>query len=354
MFYFIKKLSLTFVILNVFILQSLMADMMFYYSAAILPSIIASSEEVKLKEKLAGNTLYVAIYDSIGTLESMSFDEHLATASWQEIVGGSADGNGTLTVDGMTLYYTCVYDSGEPCIVGLVEPMVFSEIVEDYMSLTMTSDVDKSKYTGRIYYDETKARTYYLDNAIKNYFVGQTKYYANENDGNGYRTYDANGTYVGLVDTTSVAGTYTIDEVQKTLSLTRSDGTHLEFTHIEYYEHGEIFALSVNGGTSFMTINYADDFLVNYFTGLRRDYENEFGNTGYRIYNKDGTFTGEVGGAQASGTYAIDKYTMVLNNSDGTVFTLTHKGSDDENGDPIQLFELDKNDGSTPFMTGHW
>ena len=41
----IKKLVLAFVFLNVFTLQSLMADMMFYYSAAILPSIVASQKQ---------------------------------------------------------------------------------------------------------------------------------------------------------------------------------------------------------------------------------------------------------------------------------------------------------------------
>ena len=355
MFYTIKKLSLTFMVFNLFMFQSLMADMMFYYSAAILPSIISSSEEVKLKEKLAGNTLYVSIYDSIGTLESWTFDEELTTSAWQEIVGGDgSDGNGTLIIDGMTLYYTCAYDNGGPCGSYVPQPIVVSEILEDYMLITMTSEVDKSKYTGRLYYDETKARTYYIDNAIKNYFVGQTKYYANENGGNGYRIYDDNGTYIGLVGTTSVEGTYTIDEEQMALTLTRSNGTILEFTHIEYYQHGEIFELSINSGIPFMTINYSDDFLVNYFTGLRRDFENEFGKIGYRVYDEDGAFTGEFDGSQISGTYAIDKYTMILNNSDGTVFTLTHKGSDDYDGVSLQLFELDKNDGTSPFETSHW
>lgn len=40
----IKKLSLSFIILNLFIFQSLKADMMFYYSAAILPSVITKKQ----------------------------------------------------------------------------------------------------------------------------------------------------------------------------------------------------------------------------------------------------------------------------------------------------------------------
>lgn len=350
----IKKLGVTFIFLNVFTFQSLMADMLFYYSAAILPSIISSSEEVKLKEKLAGNTLYVSIYDSIGTLESWTFDENLTSAAWQEIVGGAPDnGTGTLTADGMTLYYTCTYDSGASCEPG-AQPIVISEILEDYMLITMTSEVDKSKYTGRLYYDETKARTYYIDNAIKNYFVGQTKYYANENGGNGYRTYESDGTYTGIVGTVPVLGTFIIDESQMALTLTRSNGTILEFLHREYYQHGEVFDLSINNSTPFLTINYPDDFLVNYFTGLRRDFENEFGKIGYRIYYEDGTFTGEFDGSPVSGAYTIDKYTMILNNSDGTIFTLTHKGSDDYDNVSLQVFSLDKNDDTSPFETKNW
>ncbi len=42
MFSTIKKLSLSFAVFNLLMIQSLMADMMFYYSAAILPSIISS------------------------------------------------------------------------------------------------------------------------------------------------------------------------------------------------------------------------------------------------------------------------------------------------------------------------
>ena len=45
MFYTIKKLSLTFMVFNLFMFQSLMADMLFYYSAAVLPAIISSGQQ---------------------------------------------------------------------------------------------------------------------------------------------------------------------------------------------------------------------------------------------------------------------------------------------------------------------
>ncbi len=38
----IKKIGLTFAILNIFMIQTVMADTLFYYSAAVLPSIIAN------------------------------------------------------------------------------------------------------------------------------------------------------------------------------------------------------------------------------------------------------------------------------------------------------------------------
>ncbi len=38
----IKKIGLTFAILNIFLMQAVMADIIFYYSAAVLPSIIAN------------------------------------------------------------------------------------------------------------------------------------------------------------------------------------------------------------------------------------------------------------------------------------------------------------------------
>ncbi len=333
-----KKLALSFIIFNVFMFQSLMADMMFYYSAAILPSIISSSQEAKLKNKLAGNTLYTSIYNEISTLESWAFNEELTNATWTELEGGSESGTGELNIDGMTLTFTEDVDS---------DTVVVSEILEDYMLIA----VNEGKMQ-RLYYDEAKARAYFIDNALENYFIGQTKYYANENGGNGYRTYDPDGTYVGVVGTTPVDGTYTISG--NTLTLNRTGGTVLEFTHVEHNEGGEVFDLSVNGGTSFITINYPDDFLVDYFTGQRRDFENEFGTTGYRIYNENATFTGEVGDPTVSGTYAIDKYTIILYNSDDTVSTLTHKGSDNVSGLSIQVFLLDKNDGTAPFEIYQW
>lgn len=53
----IKKLSLMFIILNVFTFQSLMADMIFYYNSAILPSIIASKQQTAAPEAFFDNVV---------------------------------------------------------------------------------------------------------------------------------------------------------------------------------------------------------------------------------------------------------------------------------------------------------
>ncbi|MEA1953698.1 MAG: family 16 glycosylhydrolase [Campylobacterota bacterium] len=45
MFAIIKKFSLSFIVLNILILQSLKADILFYYTAAILPSVVSSQKE---------------------------------------------------------------------------------------------------------------------------------------------------------------------------------------------------------------------------------------------------------------------------------------------------------------------
>ena len=64
--YTIKKLSLTFILLNVFMFQSLMADMIFYYNAAILPSIISSQQQA--------DTPPIANFDNVphGTIETVT------------------------------------------------------------------------------------------------------------------------------------------------------------------------------------------------------------------------------------------------------------------------------------------
>ena len=71
----IKRVSVTFIVLNVFMFQSIMADILFYYSAAVLPSIIASQEKPATPVLLSfcgqenGNELWKSDGTEEGTME---------------------------------------------------------------------------------------------------------------------------------------------------------------------------------------------------------------------------------------------------------------------------------------------
>ncbi len=95
MFSTIKKLSLTFMVFNLFMIQSLIADMMFYYSAAILPSIVSSKQQadpvIFSMDYLSGKTLYYVQYNDFGHEEQTGFNaaEMIfspdGTMTWNEI-----------------------------------------------------------------------------------------------------------------------------------------------------------------------------------------------------------------------------------------------------------------------------
>ena len=117
---------------------------------------------------LAGKTLYTGVWGEMATFESMSFASDLKSSSWQEIVDVDDrldNGNGTLTIDGMIITYTCTYDSGydNPSECSNEEPfiMTVTEILEDYM-LVLSKDEEGEESVNRVYYDEAKAREYFL------------------------------------------------------------------------------------------------------------------------------------------------------------------------------------------------
>lgn len=103
---------------------------------------------VGLATLLAGKTLYTTIYEQMGTMESWAFNEDLTEATWIELVGGSDRGTGTLSVEGMTMIFT--ESDGTSTI-------VVTDILQDYMLIK----VDNGS-TQRLYYDEAKARAYFL------------------------------------------------------------------------------------------------------------------------------------------------------------------------------------------------
>lgn len=175
---------------------------------------------------------------------------------------------------------------------------------------------------------------------LSNYFTGQTRYFANINGGVGYRTYNADGTYSGVVGDTEVGGTYSIDGNTMTLHNTLHDRT-LIFTYLGHEYEGEKFALTLDNGstttyqyrTSSERSNRVAD-LENLIVGQTKNFSNSNGYTGYREYNVDGTFTGSVssdtGTVSTSGTYLIDDTTVTINRTspNDVTFVLNYLGSE--------------------------
>ena len=100
---------------------------------------------------------------------------------------------------------------------------------------------------------------------MKDFFIGTQKFYLNEDQGIGDRTFSAatgttvpyTGTYTGNVGGTPVDGSYTI--FGDTMRLDRTGGAILVFEHTGATTDLSVntFSLSVNGGAAFVTTNYA-------------------------------------------------------------------------------------------------
>ena len=105
-----------------------------------------------LETLLAGNTLYVGGGEI--ALESWTFSADLSSITWRELVGGTDTGSGTASVDGMTITYT---EDGE------ISTIVVTEILADYMLIAVDGRVAQ-----RLYFDEAKARAYFVPDADLN------------------------------------------------------------------------------------------------------------------------------------------------------------------------------------------
>jgi hypothetical protein len=98
---------------------------------------------------LAGQTLYTAIDGEMGTLESWEFNEDASSVTWSEMIGGDGEaGSGTLRFDGLNMIYT---EGTESTTISV------ENIQPDYMEIA----IGDSEET-RLYYDEEKARAYFL------------------------------------------------------------------------------------------------------------------------------------------------------------------------------------------------
>ena len=188
---------------------------------------------------LAGKTLYTTIYDQIKTLESWQFDTSMSHADWQEMEGGSCTGNGELAVNGMVMTYTSRNDSCDPQDVNETSTLTVTQVEKEYLLISADGDTPQ-----RVYFDEAKARDFYIAHAVENYFTGQTRYFANVNGGTGVRTYQANGTYTGTAGNSTVGGSYTISGDTLTLHNTMANRT-LTLTHTGYGYEGELFDVEV-------------------------------------------------------------------------------------------------------------
>lgn len=110
---------------------------------------------------LAGKTFYTTIYDENRTLESWTFAGDMSSASWREIVGGSAYGSGTISVSGSTITYTCTSDSEEACE---TDPTIIEvkEVADDYVAVEVSGgELNGEVEKLRLYYDRSKAEAYF-------------------------------------------------------------------------------------------------------------------------------------------------------------------------------------------------
>ncbi len=118
--------------------------------------------ESVVKELLAGKTLYTSIEGESGTLESFSFNADFTTMTWQELIGGSCSGSGSLVIDGSDIVYTAEQDSCDAEDVGISTTIRVVEMKSDYIVVAIT-DNEGTFLSDRLYFDEDKAKEYFLN-----------------------------------------------------------------------------------------------------------------------------------------------------------------------------------------------
>lgn len=175
-----------------------------------------------------------------------------------------------------------------------------------------------SLYDNPIYELETRKDWFNTMFSLSQYIVGNTSYFVNETK-KGYRTYNIDGTYDGNVSGTIVSGTYAINRGTMTLTRATPAPSTLVFTSTgmtpgpTLYGLGLTFRLSINGQDPIETFNYTPEVLVDFFTDRTIYYVNAAGSTGWRTYNADGSYDGNVGTiGVVEGTYEFIDGSMVL------------------------------------------
>ena len=202
-----------------------------------------------LQNLIAGKTIYTNIDNKLKTLEKMTFSKDLSNLSWRNLIGGSCSGNVGLVVDGLDMIATDESNSCEddgyndkPYILKIAE-------VDDKIMLNIEEEAPI-----RVFFDEEKAKEFYITNAVKNYFTGNTIYYKNENGYKGVRTFNTDGTY-SINDETM--GTYSISGDTLTIKRDTPNRT-LVFKHLGSKNNSEKFSLDITNadGSKLSIITY--------------------------------------------------------------------------------------------------
>ena len=183
----------------------------------------ATAQEHMLRTMIQGQTLYTTIWDDMGTMESWAFNDDLTSSTWTEMVGGSAHGTGSLVIDGMTMTFTCTFDSSAECE---VKPTMIEvkQILPDYLVVEVTGgELGSELETLRLYFDEAKARAYLLatgEAKLRTLLAGNTFYTNMEGESNTLESWTFNADLTSVTWTEMVGGnetgteTLTLDNMQ--------------------------------------------------------------------------------------------------------------------------------------------
>jgi len=183
-----------------------------------------TAQEHMLRTLIQGQTLYTTIWDEMGTMESWAFNDDLTSVTWTEMVGGSAHGTGDLVIDdGMTMTFTCTFDSDDECEVSPTTIEV-KQILPDYLVVEVSGgELGSELETLRLYFDEAKARAYLLatgESKLRTLLAGNTFYTNMEGEPNTLESWTFNADLTSVTWTEMVGGnetgteTLTLDNMQ--------------------------------------------------------------------------------------------------------------------------------------------
>ena len=242
---------------------------------------------------------------------------------------------GTGNADTVAIYY---YDATTGSL-EIDNGVATTTITLDTNDLTDLTDlpIGEIDYNDNVILDISSVTTTWTFDGFDaaTYFTG-TKYYVSESGAIGERTFNVDGNYTGTVEIngtpTSVSGTYTTSGGVLTLNRTVPSAVTLVLTHVENtVGAGEIFDISINGGTSTITFNYD--------TAAERDDASPLTTAGNMV---EGMVLRDLGAWD--GEYELYTITLAGTNLTETASTI------DENG----TFNVDINESDLILTSGGW